>query len=165
MQQLSEGLHFGKYKLLERIATGGMAEIYRARMTAAAGVTKPVVIKKILPGYAGNSAFLSMFVNEARIAAGLSHGNIAQVFDFGEVDGEYFIAMEWVDGRTLSSVMRRAREKGMYTLPQPLALLIAVEMLEGWATRTRGWMNAADRSTSSTATSARRTCCSATKAR
>ncbi|WNZ60358.1 serine/threonine-protein kinase [Myxococcus sp. MxC21-1] len=131
MQQLSEGLHFGKYKLLERIATGGMAEIYRARMTAAAGVTKPVVIKKILPGYAGNSAFLSMFVNEARIAAGLSHGNIAQVFDFGEVDGEYFIAMEWVDGRTLSSVMRRAREKGMYTLPQPLALLIAVEMLEG----------------------------------
>nr|WP_253816955.1 serine/threonine-protein kinase [Myxococcus xanthus] len=100
-------------------------------MTAAAGVTKPVVIKKILPDYAGNSAFLSMFVNEARIAAGLSHGNIAQVFDFGEVDGEYFIAMEWVDGRTLSSVMRRAREKGMYTLPQPLALLIAVEMLEG----------------------------------
>ncbi len=133
VQQPSEGLHFGKYKLLERIATGGMAEIYRARMTAAAGVTKPVVIKKILPGYAGNSAFLSMFVNEARIAAGLSHGNIAQVFDFGEVDGEYFIAMEWVDGRTLSSVMRRAREKGMYTLPQPLALLIAVEMLEGLA--------------------------------
>ncbi|AEI68997.1 protein kinase domain-containing protein [Corallococcus macrosporus] len=133
MQQPSEGLHFGKYKLLERIATGGMAEIYRARMTAAAGVTKPVVIKKIRPGYAGNSAFLSMFVNEARIAAGLSHGNIAQVFDFGEVDGEYFIAMEWVDGRTLSSVMRRAREKGMYTLPQPLALLIAVEMLEGLA--------------------------------
>ena len=133
MQQPSEGHHFGKYKLLERIATGGMAEIYRARMTAAAGVTKPVVIKKILPGYADNSAFLSMFVNEARIAAGLSHGNIAQVFDFGEVDGEYFIAMEWVDGRTLSSVMRRAREKGMYTLPQPLALLIAVEMLEGLA--------------------------------
>jgi serine/threonine protein kinase len=133
VQQPSEGLHFGKYKLLERIATGGMAEIYRARMTAAAGVTKPVVIKKILPGYAGNSAFVSMFVNEARIAAGLSHGNIAQVFDFGEVDGQYFIAMEWVDGHPLSRVMRRAREKGLYTLPQPLALLIAVEVLEGLA--------------------------------
>nr|WP_225937543.1 serine/threonine-protein kinase [Myxococcus sp. RHSTA-1-4] len=119
--------------MLERIATGGMAEIYRARMTAAAGVTKPVVIKKILPGYAGNSAFVSMFVNEARIAAGLSHGNIAQVFDFGEVDGQYFIAMEWVDGHPLSSVLRRAREKGLYTLPQPLALLIAVEVLEGLA--------------------------------
>nr|WP_246356949.1 serine/threonine-protein kinase [Pyxidicoccus fallax] len=119
--------------MLERIATGGMAEIYRARMTAAAGVTKPVVIKKILPGYADNSAFVSMFVNEARIAAGLSHGNIAQVFDFGEVDGQYFIAMEWVDGHPLSRVLRRAREKGLYTLPQPLALLIAVEVLEGLA--------------------------------
>ncbi|WP_164010283.1 serine/threonine-protein kinase [Pyxidicoccus trucidator] len=133
MQQPSDGLHFGKYKLLERIATGGMAEIYRARMTAAAGVTKPVVIKKILPGYAGNTAFVSMFVNEARIAAGLSHGNIAQVFDFGEVDGQYFIAMEFVDGHPLSRVLRRAREKGLYTLPQPLALLIAVEVLEGLA--------------------------------
>jgi len=131
VQHPSEGLHFGKYKLLERIATGGMAEIYRARMTAAAGVTKPVVIKKILPGYAGNTAFVSMFVNEARIAAGLSHGNIAQVFDFGEVDGQYFIAMEFVDGHPLSRVLRRAREKGLYTLPQPLALLIAVEVLEG----------------------------------
>ncbi|WP_253987232.1 protein kinase domain-containing protein [Pyxidicoccus xibeiensis] len=133
MQQPSEGLHFGKYKLLERIATGGMAEIYRARMTAAAGVTKPVVIKKILPRYAGNGAFVSMFVNEARIAAGLSHGNIAQVFDFGEVDGQYFIAMEFVDGHPLSRVLRRAREKGLYTVPQPLAVLIAVEVLEGLA--------------------------------
>jgi serine/threonine protein kinase len=133
VQQPSEGLHFGKYKLLERIATGGMAEIFRARLTGAAGVTKPVVIKKILPGYAGNSAFVSMFVNEARIAAGLSHGNIAQVFDFGEVDGQYFIAMEWVDGQPLARVLRRAREKGLYTLPQPLALLIAVEVLEGLA--------------------------------
>ena len=133
MQQPSEGLHFGKYTLLERIATGGMAEIYRARMTAVAGVTKPVVIKKILPGFAGNPAFVSMFVNEARIAAGLSHGNIAQVFDFGEMDGQYFIAMEWVDGRPLSRVLRRARDKGLYTLPQPLALLVAVEVLKGLA--------------------------------
>ncbi|MFY2560845.1 serine/threonine-protein kinase, partial [Corallococcus terminator] len=133
MEHPSEGLDFGRYTLLERIATGGMAEIYRARMTAVAGVTKPVVIKKILPGYADKSAFVSMFVNEARIAAGLSHGNIAQVFDFGEVGGQYFIAMEWVDGHPLSRVLRRAREKGLYTLPQPLALLVTVEVLEGLA--------------------------------
>ncbi|WP_426736461.1 protein kinase domain-containing protein [Myxococcus faecalis] len=133
MEHPSEGRDFGKYTLLERIATGGMAEIYRARMTAVAGVTKPVVIKKILPGYADQSAFVSMFVNEARIAAGLSHGNIAQVFDFGEVDGQYFIAMEWVDGHPLSRVLRRAREKGLYTLPQPLALLVTVEVLKGLA--------------------------------
>ncbi|AFE09339.1 serine/threonine protein kinase [Corallococcus coralloides DSM 2259] len=129
----SAGFQFGKYKLLERIATGGMAEIYRARMTAVAGVTKPVVIKKILPGYADDSAFVSMFINEARIALGLSHGNIAQIFDFGEVEGEYFLAMEWVDGHPLSHVLRRAREKGLPALPPPLAVLVAIDMLRGLA--------------------------------
>ena len=133
MPQPSAGLQFGKYKLLERIATGGMAEIYRARMTAVAGITKPVVIKKILPGYADDDAFVSMFINEARIALGLSHGNIAQIFDFGEVEGEYFLAMEWVDGHPLSHVMRRAREKGLSALPPPLAVLVAIDMLRGLA--------------------------------
>ncbi|RKH19591.1 PEGA domain-containing protein [Corallococcus sp. CA047B] len=133
MPQPSAGLQFGKYKLLERIATGGMAEIYRARMTAVAGITKPVVIKKILPGYADDSAFVSMFINEARIALGLSHGNIAQIFDFGEVEGEYFLAMEWVDGHPLSHVMRRARDKGLTALPPPLAVLVAIDMLRGLA--------------------------------
>ncbi|NBD14209.1 protein kinase domain-containing protein [Corallococcus silvisoli] len=133
MPQPSAGLQFGKYKLLERIATGGMAEIYRARMTAVAGVTKPVVIKKILPGYADDNAFVSMFINEARIALGLSHGNIAQIFDFGEVGGEYFLAMEWVDGHPLSHVMRRARAKGLPALPPPLAVLVAIDMLRGLA--------------------------------
>jgi serine/threonine protein kinase len=129
----SDGQEFGKYELLERIAAGGMAEIYRARMRAAAGVTKPVAIKKILPHYAGNRAFVSMFINEAQIAVGLSHGNIVQVFDFGEVDGEYFLAMEWVHGQPLSRVLRRAREKGLAVLPPPLALLVAIEMLKGLA--------------------------------
>ncbi|MFB1481326.1 protein kinase [Corallococcus sp. RDP092CA] len=133
MPQPSAGLQFGKYKLLERIATGGMAEIYRARMTAVAGVTKPVVIKKILPGYADDRAFVSMFINEARIALGLSHGNIAQIFDFGEVEGEYFLAMEWVDGHPLSHVLRRAKEKGLTALPPPLAVLVAIDMLRGLA--------------------------------
>ena len=69
---------FGKYQLLERLAVGGMAELYRARFQAMAGVSKPVVIKKILPAFADSQAFVSMFVNEARIAVSLSHGNIAQ---------------------------------------------------------------------------------------
>jgi serine/threonine protein kinase len=129
----AEGEEFGKYQLLDRIAVGGMAELYRARMTAAAGVTRPVVIKKILSHYAGNAAFVSMFINEARISVGLSHGNIAQVFDFGEVDGEYYLAMEWVHGQPLSRVLRRAREKGLEVLPVPLALLVAIEMLQGLA--------------------------------
>ena len=129
----AEGEDFGKYQLLDRIAVGGMAELYRARMTAAAGVTRPVVIKKILSHYAGNAAFVSMFINEARISVGLSHGNIAQVFDFGEVDGEYYLAMEWVHGQPLSRVLRRARDKGLEVLPVPLALLVAIEMLQGLA--------------------------------
>ena len=126
-----EGQPFGKYQLLQRIATGGMAEIYRARSQGAAGVTKPVVIKKILPAYASNKGFVTMFINEAKIAMGLSHGNIAQVFDFGEVNGEYFISMEWVNGQTLSKVMRRAQDIGIPYLPVSFALMIAMEISKG----------------------------------
>ena len=124
------GSPFGKYLLYERIAAGGMAEIYRAKYVAAAGVTKSVVIKKILPHYAGNRNFVSMFINEAKIAVGLSHGNIAQVFDFGEIDGEYFIAMEFVHGQTVSKILRRAREKGL-RIPSSYAAFIAMEMCRG----------------------------------
>jgi serine/threonine protein kinase len=129
----AEGQEFGKYMLLDRIAVGGMSELYLARMTAAAGVTKHVVIKKILPHYADNGAFVSMFITEARIAVGLNHGNIAHVFDFGAVEGEYYLAMEWVHGQPLSKVLRRAREKNLEVLPVPLALLVVTEMLRGLA--------------------------------
>lgn len=125
------GQPFGKYELYDRIAAGGMAEIYRARYRAAAGVTKQVVIKKILPHYAGNSAFIKMFMDEAKIVVGLSHGNIAQVFDFGEIDGEYFLAMELVHGQALSKVIRRAREKQMPVIPTPFAVYVAMEMCKG----------------------------------
>ena len=122
---------FGKYELLEKLATGGMAEIYRARYHAMPGVTKPLVIKKILPAFAGNPNFVSMFVNEAKIAVGLSHGNIAQVFDFGEIEGEYFLAMEFVHGQPLSKVLKRCRKIGIPVLPVPFAILIAAEMCKG----------------------------------
>ena len=92
---------FGKYELQARIAAGGMAEIFKARFSPAPGVTKQVVIKRILPHYAANKAFINMFTNEAKIALGLSHGNIAQVFDFGEIDGDWYLAMELVDGQPL----------------------------------------------------------------
>jgi eukaryotic-like serine/threonine-protein kinase len=127
----AEGQPFGKYQLLERIAAGGMAEIYKARYEGAAGITKPVVIKKILPHYAGNKSFVSMFVNEAKIAVGLSHGNIAQIFDFGEVDGEFFLAMEYVPGHPLSRVLRKSKQLLLSTMPVPLALPLAIEVLKG----------------------------------
>ena len=122
---------FGKYELLDRIAAGGMAEIFKARYAPAPGVTKQVVIKKILPHYAANRGFIAMFTNEARIAMGLSHGNIAQVFDFGSIDGDYFLAMELVDGQPLSKLLKRARTFGIETLPAPLAAFIAIELLKG----------------------------------
>ncbi|MEW5739373.1 MAG: serine/threonine-protein kinase [Myxococcota bacterium] len=122
---------FGKYELLDRIAAGGMAEIFRARYAPAPGVTKQVVIKKILPHYAANRGFIAMFTNEARIAMGLSHGNIAQVFDFGSIDGDYFLAMELVDGQPLSKVLKRARTFGIPVLPPQLAAFVAIELLKG----------------------------------
>ena len=124
-------VEFGKYQLLERLAVGGMAELYRARFQAMAGVSKPVVIKKILPAVADSEAFVRMFVNEARIVVSLSHGNIAQVFDFGEIDGQYFLAMEYVHGQPLSRVLRRAHALQFPWLPEAIALQIAIGMCRG----------------------------------
>ncbi len=124
-------VEFGKYQLLERLAVGGMAELYRARFDAMAGVSKPVVIKKILPAFAGSEAFVRMFVNEARIVVSLSHGNIAQVFDFGEIDGDCFLAMEYVHGQPLSRVLRRAHALQFPFLPEPIALQIGIGMCRG----------------------------------
>jgi serine/threonine-protein kinase len=122
---------FGRYELLERLGAGGMAEVYRARYTAAPGITKPVVIKRVLGHYAQEPAFVEMFLNEARISVGLSHGNIVQVFDFGQVEGEYFLAMELVDGQPLSALLKKARAEGMTRLPAPLAVAIVIEMCRG----------------------------------
>jgi serine/threonine protein kinase len=122
---------FGKYVLLSKLAAGGMAITYRARMTGAAGVTKPCVIKQILPHFADDPDFVQMFVSEAKVAAQLTHGNIAQVFDFGEVNGQYFLALEFVYGQPLSKVLRRAAKMGMGFFPIPLALHIISKMCDG----------------------------------
>ncbi|WP_256559396.1 serine/threonine-protein kinase [Myxococcus dinghuensis] len=108
-----------------------MAVTYRARMTGAAGVTKPCVIKQILPHYVDDPDFVEMFVGEARLVASMSHSNIAQVFDFGEVDGQYFIAMELVQGQPLSKLLRRAQKAGMGLFPEALALHIASKLCDG----------------------------------
>jgi serine/threonine protein kinase len=128
---LQPGDRFGRYELVSRLGHGGMAETWRARLLAAAGITKPVLIKRILPEYGNDDAFISMFISEARISATLSHGNIAQVHDFGELDGEYFLAMEFVDGKPLDKIIKRAQRAGLGHLPTPLALFIAVEMCRG----------------------------------
>lgn len=127
----AQPIRFGKYDLQERLGSGGMAVVYRALYTAAPGVTKPVVIKRVLGSYAEDPDFAQMFLNEARISVGLSHGNIVQVFDFGKVDDEYFLAMELVDGQTLKRVLKAAKARGLACLPAPLAVGIALEMCRG----------------------------------
>ncbi|RKH39799.1 serine/threonine protein kinase [Corallococcus sp. AB049A] len=128
---LDAGDTFGRYELVSWLGRGGMAETWHAQLVGAAGVTKSVLIKKVLPEYADDEAFISMFISEARISATLSHGNVAQVFDFGQVEGEYFLAMEFVDGKPLDKVLKRAMKSGMPALPVPVAVFIAMEMCRG----------------------------------
>ena len=93
---------FGKYWLLERIRWGGMAEVWRA--TPREGVDSVVAIKRMLPQIAAEPEMLGMFLDEARIVAQLSHPNIAQVYDLGRVDDDFYIAMEYLAGEDLRSI-------------------------------------------------------------
>ncbi len=110
-----------RYELLERIAVGGMAELYRARMTGEEGFEKIVAIKKILPHLSGEEELVKAFIEEAKLAARLQHPNIVQIFDFGRIGGTYFIAMEYLDGRDLGRLMRAAGHR-----KQPIALSLAL---------------------------------------
>ncbi|MCC7383788.1 MAG: protein kinase [Deltaproteobacteria bacterium] len=120
---------FGNYRLLRRLADGGMASIYLASITGPDGFSKQCVLKKIRPQYSDSTEFRQMLVQEARIAAILSHPNIVQVFDFGRVENEYFLTMEWVDGVALSVLMQRAARRGAGLGLRP-ALLVGTAMAE-----------------------------------
>ena len=99
----------GKYELVKRLAVGGMAELYLATASGPKGFKRNLVIKKLLPDYAGDPSFVEMFLGEARIAGELNHPNIAHVYEVGEGDGAYFIAMEYVDGPNLRALANGAR--------------------------------------------------------
>ena len=103
---LVPGDRLGRYTLIDRLATGGMAEIYLARLEGAAGFAKHLVLKLILPDLAEDEHFVSMFLREARIAARIQHPNVCQVFELGETGGVYFIAMEYLDGVPLIPLMQ-----------------------------------------------------------
>jgi eukaryotic-like serine/threonine-protein kinase len=120
---------FGKYLLLERIAVGGMAEVFAAKTFGVEGFERLVAIKRILPTLAEDGEFVRMFVDEARIAAQLSHPNIVQVLELGKHEGSLFIAMEYVSGRDLRQVMERHRKRGE-PMPLPQACLVVAEVCE-----------------------------------
>jgi serine/threonine protein kinase/predicted ATPase len=102
---MSDAVLFGNYELLDRIGEGGMAEVWRARSRGVAGFEKTVVIKRVLPSLMAKKTFAELLIREAKIAALLSHPNVVQIFDLGEQEGAYFIAMEYVHGRDLGQAM------------------------------------------------------------
>jgi serine/threonine protein kinase len=122
--------YLGKYQLLQPLARGGMAELHLARQEGIAGFEKMVVIKRVLPHLAQYRDFATMFLDEARIAAKLSHPNIVQYFDFGEADGSYYIAMEYLAGEDLAAIVRAGRKRDR-RLPEVLAAYIMAAACDG----------------------------------
>jgi serine/threonine-protein kinase len=121
---LPVGSHLGRYQIIRRLALGGMAELYLARQLGEAGYEKVVALKRVLPHLAEDPAFVKMFLNEARLAAGLNHSGIAQVMDFGSEAGEHFMALEYVHGRSVFQLLREAGR----ALPRAVALTIVHEV-------------------------------------
>lgn len=130
---------FGRYTLLRPLSTGGMGEIFLARLEGAQGFEKLCVIKKILPHLAQDKDFVDRFVDEARILVKLSHGNIAQVLDMGLHEGAPYIALEFIDGKDLRRVVARAQERALQ-LPLSFILYVTTRLLDAlaYAHRKRG---------------------------
>lgn len=108
---------FGKYELITKIAMGGMAEVFKAKITGEKGFEKLLVIKKVLPNLAAEDKWIEHFIDEAKLAALLNHENITHIYDFGSIDGSWFIAMEYLSGRDLKHVVTKGTE-----IDQPLSV-------------------------------------------
>ena len=130
MSTLKKPVPFGKYYLLERINVGGMAEVFKAKTFGVEGFERLLAVKRILPNIAEDEEFITMFIDEAKIAVQLQHANIAQIFDLGKVDDSYFIALEYVNGRDLRSIFDRMRSRGE-ALPIALACHVMMQVCEG----------------------------------
>lgn len=123
---------FGRYLLVRRLSRGGMGEIFLGKVGEIQGFEKPVVIKKILPDLSRDAEFVQRFIEEAKIAINLSHANIVPVYEVGKVAEQYFLAMQYVEGRDVRTLVARARERGV-RVPPDLSLLIVREMANGLA--------------------------------
>ena len=110
--EIQAGANFGKYQIVRKIATGGMAEIYLARARGIVGFEKTVAIKRILGQYATQPSFVDLFLDEARLAANLQHPNIGQIYDVGKVDGCFFFAMEFIHGQDCRFLRHAAHKAG-----------------------------------------------------
>src|SRR5262245_34340456 len=101
-----------RYRVIERLASGGMAEVFLAESAGIEGFKKQVAIKRVLPHLSEKKRFIAMFLDEARLSAHLSHSNVAQVFDIGVGDNAYFIVMEYVDGANLKAIAESLKKQG-----------------------------------------------------
>lgn len=121
-----------RYRVIEKLASGGMAEVFRAESAGIEGFKKKVAIKRVLPHLSKKQKFISMFLDEARLSASLSHSNVVQVFDIGMGDNTYFIVMEFVDGADLKAISDNLR-KLRRDFPVPEAVYITTKICEGLA--------------------------------
>jgi serine/threonine protein kinase len=121
---------FGKYFLLQRLAVGGMAEIYRAKMVGASGFEKELVVKRILPSRSQDQGFIKMLVNEAKLTVQLTHNNIAQIYECGAIDGTYYIAMELLHGVSMKDMMTAFARSGVQISPEQ-AMYLVLQLLQG----------------------------------
>ncbi len=131
---------YGNYFLLEKIAVGGMAELFKAQQRGVQGFQKIVAIKRILPHFSGNEDFVTMFIDEAKLAAQLTHPNIVQIFDLGKAGSSYYIAMEYVNGRDLRTLLKRVRSLGL-PFPEQVAAFVVMKVAAAldYAHRKRGF--------------------------
>jgi serine/threonine-protein kinase len=130
LTQRRDPTKFGKYTLIDRIAVGGMAEIFLARQAGLEGFEKTIVIKRIRPHLSKQTSFVKMFLNEAKLAAQLNHPNIVQIYDLGKISESYFIAMEYIFGRDMRRIIPKADTMGI-PFPMVYALKIASSVCEG----------------------------------
>lgn len=125
-----ETIRIGRYEVLDRIGMGGMAEVFRARATGPRGYQRNLIIKRILPHFASQPDFIRAFVDEAKILGMLYHPNVVGIYDFGQDNGRHYLALEYLDGPTLASVLARARN-AKKTLPFGVVAFIAREVCRG----------------------------------
>ncbi|MFH0800460.1 MAG: PEGA domain-containing protein [Pseudomonadota bacterium] len=125
-----EPKQFGKYYLLEKLAVGGMAEIYKAKTFGVDGFEKELAIKRILPHCSADKDFITMLIDEAKLSVMLSHANIVQVYDLGKVHDDYFISMEFIHGVNLRDLMYRCREDKVQ-MSVDLAVYVISEICKG----------------------------------
>jgi serine/threonine protein kinase len=122
----------GRYELVRKIATGGMAELFLAKAVGPGGFEKTLVLKRILPHLAEDPSFVEMFLSEAKLVSRLSHSHIVQILDMGRAQGVYYLAMEYIDGPSLRALARAAHGQGVL-LPPELCAWIISEACEGLA--------------------------------